>query len=60
LKYFLVILYLSNPCSDPAQTKVKEYASYFDCAKQAEAEMKVKDSRYPFKKAYCASSQVGQ
>lgn len=56
MKYFLVILYLSNPCGDAASVKVKEYASYFDCSKQQDMEMKVKDSKYPFKKAYCAGS----
>jgi hypothetical protein len=56
MKYFLVVLYLTNFCGDASSVKVKEYASYFDCSKQQEAEMRVKDSRYPHKKAYCASS----
>ena len=56
MKYYLVILYLTNPCGDAASTKIREYASYFDCSKQSEVEMKVKDSRYPFKRAYCVGS----
>lgn len=56
MKYYLVILYLINPCGDAASTKIREYASYFDCNKQSEAETKVKDSRYPFKRAYCVGS----
>ena len=59
MKYFLVILYLSHACADANLVKVKEYASYFDCSKQLEAEMKVKDTKFPFKKAYCASSTGG-
>ena len=57
MKYYLVILYLSNLCSDANLVQVKEYASYFDCSKQLEAESKVKDSKFPFKKAYCAGSK---
>ncbi|MBK6569036.1 hypothetical protein [Candidatus Aalborgicola defluviihabitans] len=56
MKYYLVILYLTNPCGDAANTKIREYASYFECSKQSEAETKAKDSRYPFKRAYCVGS----
>ena len=60
MKYFLIILYLNNMCADPSSIKVKEYSSYFDCDKQLQAEARVKDSKFPYKKAYCASSPVGQ
>jgi hypothetical protein len=56
MKYFLIVMYLSNACSDPSTIKVREYASYFDCSKQLEAETRVKDSKYPFKKVYCTGS----
>ena len=56
MKYFLVILYLTNPCSDASLVKVKEYASYFDCEKQRNMETKVKDSKFPFKTIYCVGS----
>lgn len=60
MKYFLIVMYLSNACGDPSTIKVKEYPSYFECDKQLQAESRVKDSKFPFKKVYCASSPVGQ
>ena len=60
MTYYLVILYLINICGEPTDIGVKEFASYFECDKQQQVEMKKKDAKYPFKRAMCTTGKVGK